>query len=317
MSFPVRDDILVLTYNICFGCMTNNPSTNITGSAIAKQCSGEDGELCFNNLRKTLENIKTGRNGRQFDFIGLQEASRFKLIAKFQVLNNMNYVHTHSGREESVIFYNPTRFKLPRYIGLFVSSLNDETRDKLFTDNDRNHKKYDFYPYQPTYIGGRTDFLKQPRTNNNGRYRLSRFVTETINSNMESESMNNSIFTKKNKFSNKSNINDISIHEPKNRSKISFQPVKPRKITHRQIIRPDMNTIIEERTNEIRSSNGKVNTITRRLIKRGLNGYEPEYNPSIWNHSTYKSYNNCYAYAVGKLFKYGILLHALLLSRPM
>jgi hypothetical protein len=112
MSLPVRDDILVLTYNICFGCMTNKPFANRTGSAIAKQCSGEDGNFCFNNLRKTLEKIKKGSNGRQFDFIGLQEASKFWFIAQFQVLNNMNYVHTHSGKEESVIFYNPSRFKL-------------------------------------------------------------------------------------------------------------------------------------------------------------------------------------------------------------
>ena len=142
MAFDTSNTIFALTYNICWGCMTNSDK-DATGIVVAKDCiakSKDKSKLfpCVDNLKTTLNKIENNSGGYSFDFVGLQEASNWNKILDAQSLNKMMYVHTKNGNAELIIFYNQDKFTLNAiqygtiatpgrpFIILFLTKKNDE-----------------------------------------------------------------------------------------------------------------------------------------------------------------------------------------------
>ena len=133
--------IPVLSWNICFGCMTHNP-TDRTGLKVVKQCqtvsNTKKEELkgqhicndnlavhhpCMDNLINYIINIPQINKFSQYDFIGFQESSGWEkivsdprimniLISSNETTGYLNYIHGFSGFEDMITFYNAKKYIL-------------------------------------------------------------------------------------------------------------------------------------------------------------------------------------------------------------
>ncbi len=105
--------IKILTYNICWDCMSmNSTSRNSSTAELARQCrrnSVGNNTSCLNNIVKLIDS-------QDHDIIGLQEASNWHTIKntsnKLNNIHKMGYVQSKSGTEDMITFINIERFKL-------------------------------------------------------------------------------------------------------------------------------------------------------------------------------------------------------------
>ena len=101
----IKKPIKILTWNICWQCMTNKN----TGSAseLALKCKmflDKTNTSCLNNVSKFINNTK-------YDFIGLQEASNWEKIYESNIKDSMGCIHCKLlNKEDMVTFYNKDRF---------------------------------------------------------------------------------------------------------------------------------------------------------------------------------------------------------------
>ena len=144
-SLKAEDNNLipVLSWNICFGCMTHNKA-DTTGKKVVAQCTqlsdtkkndmdkkGQhicDDNLavhrpCMDNLIDYIVNIQHKYNFSKYDFIGLQESSGWeKIVSDPRIMNllissnektgYLNYIHGFSGYEDMITFYNAKKYIL-------------------------------------------------------------------------------------------------------------------------------------------------------------------------------------------------------------
>ena len=118
--------IVVLSYNICFGCMTHNKA-DFTGKLVVDKCIGKSPSLspadrpCMRNLINFISNDipqEMGFLSNAYDIIGFQEASGWDNIIRAPYFNDLisnrrlAYVHGKSGPEDMITFYNLHRFHL-------------------------------------------------------------------------------------------------------------------------------------------------------------------------------------------------------------
>jgi len=119
----IYSPVTVLSYNICFQAMTHNA----TGSAweLGNKCTyiGHSKlTICANHMAEAIDAIPASLNVASFDFVGLQEASRWYLLQQnaTETLNKMQVVGSKEGRSEMATFYNGTRYRLDNhYFGSF------------------------------------------------------------------------------------------------------------------------------------------------------------------------------------------------------
>jgi len=132
---PIAEEtIKVLTYNISWEAMSANTNqlkiqTSAkppSAKAVAEICR-EAGKLDVNN--KCLINVaKIIEDSPELDFVGLQEATNWKLIRnKSPKLQKMKYIHhdlnkSGSRVEDLVSFYNPKKFK---FIAVYVGEVEN------------------------------------------------------------------------------------------------------------------------------------------------------------------------------------------------
>lgn len=81
-----NDDIVVLTWNICFGCITHNPK-DFTGKIVADQCIAKSTNPathfpCRDNLINFITQMPRIHKFDEYDFIGLQETSGWQNIIR-------------------------------------------------------------------------------------------------------------------------------------------------------------------------------------------------------------------------------------------
>ena len=104
----ISDPISILSWNVCFGCMTNS-SADISAYPLPKWCRQMSQKVnkpyvCMENVVKTLNTFG------MFDIIALQEASNWSKMC--QKLSSYKYVHSKSGKENMLTLYDPERFRI-------------------------------------------------------------------------------------------------------------------------------------------------------------------------------------------------------------
>jgi hypothetical protein len=115
------DNLLVLSYNICWGCMQNDTKDG-TGFEVAKECAKKP-DTCMQNVTNTIDHISID-NGIPYDLVGLQEASRYSDIhSNSSTLAPMIRVHALYNQEHIVSFYNPNKFSLLAFAGIDIALL--------------------------------------------------------------------------------------------------------------------------------------------------------------------------------------------------
>ncbi len=105
--------IKVLTYNICWECMTGK-------NAMGRHCPLVAGHatqtVCTTNIADMLKNADSHYEG--IDFIALQEASRFTELDVLipSMMPKFKKTHHKSGPEDQVTFYNHAKYNLEKEI---------------------------------------------------------------------------------------------------------------------------------------------------------------------------------------------------------
>jgi hypothetical protein len=157
----------VLSYNISFEAMTGK-----TTAGVIFQCpiSSNGNTECLNNVAQFIEN-----NG-PYDFVGLQEASKYYNIIKLSPkLQQMKYIHFTPFREELVTFYD-SKYILDTDINTVTGNMKDRGRPFmiLFFQNKtcvinmhcgHDDDFYDFLKYI-NYNSNRSIILNKLRTYN-------------------------------------------------------------------------------------------------------------------------------------------------------
>ena len=97
------EEINILSYNICYQCML-------------KKKEGTVKYLCDNSCKQNITSfINSELQNKDFDFIGLQEASGYDYIIKNSPkLQTMNFEHYKPGFEDMILFYNKTKYILDK-----------------------------------------------------------------------------------------------------------------------------------------------------------------------------------------------------------
>jgi broad specificity phosphatase PhoE/endonuclease/exonuclease/phosphatase family metal-dependent hydrolase len=164
-------NIRVLTWNICWGCMSANETSKFDKTAIilSNKCFDiqtiTGNNQCLNNIINTIKD-------RSFDFISLQEATNWAQI-HHRMINNYNYIHTFQKNEQNsivhlVTFYNKNKYI---YISINCGNLNDSNKDirpyhKILFQNKLTQEYYmfinihnihnnDMTPIEAVYILGK------------------------------------------------------------------------------------------------------------------------------------------------------------------
>jgi hypothetical protein len=165
------DDIVVLSWNICFGCMIHSDKDK-TGIAVVKQCIDKStthyDRPCMNNLLNFISNIPAIYNFPEYDFIGLQESSGWQKIIQDPRMQQflttgggyLNYVQGKSGPEDIITFYNSNKYILKAVKFGFINHqgrpytilfLTDKRTDLCYIvvnmHNDHNISKNDLSDY--------------------------------------------------------------------------------------------------------------------------------------------------------------------------
>ena len=98
--------IKVYSWNICFGCMDSSIThLDRTTQTLARECAKKNN--CIENVIKQLSKY-------QYDFIGLQEATKWNVIYTELIKKYPSYRFTQhkSGPEDMITIYDTNRFKL-------------------------------------------------------------------------------------------------------------------------------------------------------------------------------------------------------------
>jgi endonuclease/exonuclease/phosphatase family metal-dependent hydrolase len=157
------NEIRVLSYNVCWGCMLGNKKGmfNSTAKALAEKCiktkkaSGRRQSRSQSCLQTVADHIDNSAPGYQLDFVGTQESANWsKLQRSSRVLRKMTAVHhlTSNGIVHLATFYNPRRWLLDAV----------KVGDLLHTTPDRN-KPETGRPYHILYL---TDIENPSSTDN-------------------------------------------------------------------------------------------------------------------------------------------------------
>jgi len=110
--------LVVLSYNLCWGCLTNNDN-DATAWELASFCRDNtprgQKSVCLRNMANVFDRVKEQYGG--LDLVATQETVDFKSLIQFSnILKQMNYVHskvtTSFGFVEMGSLYNPERFEL-------------------------------------------------------------------------------------------------------------------------------------------------------------------------------------------------------------
>lgn len=152
--------ITVLSYNVCWGCMAANETSenDITAQPLAKRCKGKKAETCTHVcLNNVVSNIN---NAGDIDLLGLQEATGWHEIYEKMRKPHLGFVHhnteTGFGSVQFATFYNSRKFKLlafkvgdlvagegrPYHI-LFLEKLDTHSKFIVINIHSSHHKKYD------------------------------------------------------------------------------------------------------------------------------------------------------------------------------
>ena len=106
--------IKIYSWNICFGCMDSTIwKFDTSTKKLAEKCSQNIIDPS-RNLNKCTANVIKQLSKYKYDFIGLQEASNWKIIYDELVKTYPEYKYTHhmGGKEHMITIYDSTRFKL-------------------------------------------------------------------------------------------------------------------------------------------------------------------------------------------------------------
>jgi hypothetical protein len=114
-------NILVLSYNICWGCMEENTGDR-TGLIVVEVCKTKPkSKSCMENIIETIDRISVDV-GVPYDLVGLQEASKYNYIHCIsKTLGIMNRIHALYGPEHIVSFYNPEKYTLLAVAGCDIA----------------------------------------------------------------------------------------------------------------------------------------------------------------------------------------------------
>lgn len=118
----MNDEIRVLTYNLCWGCMASDErsSNDKTAGKLAMKCyelnKTRRRNVCYENIQKTIDDAINNQN-ILFDFIATQESEININNITSRYLKVMGYVqHTlayyNKSNVKMITFYNNSRFKL-------------------------------------------------------------------------------------------------------------------------------------------------------------------------------------------------------------
>lgn len=107
--------VVAMTYNVCFGCMTEDPAVRAAdGSDLAQECA----------TRGCLQNVATLIDSINADLLFVQEASNFAgLRARSSALSQMSVFHTQSGQECMATFVS-SRFAIKHRVSGSLSQTN-------------------------------------------------------------------------------------------------------------------------------------------------------------------------------------------------
>lgn len=131
-------EIRVLTWNICYGCMTNNPEDR-TARQLAERCKtlSKKTKKPFACLDNVIQTIQDASRDRTFDFIALQEASNWKKIVRV-FSNKMGHVHSKGGYEDMLTLFDKNRFHL---LGFKAGDLSSGRPYQVLVFHDKENKK--------------------------------------------------------------------------------------------------------------------------------------------------------------------------------
>jgi len=100
--------LLILTYNVCWGCMTGDAKDR-TASKLAARCGRELGRQptqCLLQVARNIETIGEDFAPNGYDLVGLQEASNWRDLRRHCAsLQAMHSIEGRVGREDMVLFY--------------------------------------------------------------------------------------------------------------------------------------------------------------------------------------------------------------------
>lgn len=131
------NEIRVLSYNVCWGCMLGNSKGmfNSTAKALAEKCmktkkaTSKRHQPC---IQTVADHIDYASPDYHLDFVGTQESANWsKLQRSSRVLRKMTAVHhlTSNGVVHLATFYNPKRWRLDAVkVGDLLHTLPDRTK---------------------------------------------------------------------------------------------------------------------------------------------------------------------------------------------
>ena len=153
--YYIMEDIHVLSWNVCFGCMLSNKDSLYDRSAqpLPHYCENlnisNNLNSCLTNVSKFIDSYCS--DGKSYDFIGLQEPSikNKEIISNSIQLQKMGIIHhktLHNDNNiEFVSFYNKDKYNV-----LYVKCGN-------ITENDKGDS-YDGRPYQIIFLKKISDY---------------------------------------------------------------------------------------------------------------------------------------------------------------
>lgn len=112
-------DILVMSYNISFEAMTNN--SHGSAGALGAKCHpvkpGSRLTICAKNMADMIDNVPSSLGKTNFDFVGMQEASRWtEMQGASTLLSQLKSHGSKYGRSEMVSFYDGSKYQLDKHV---------------------------------------------------------------------------------------------------------------------------------------------------------------------------------------------------------
>lgn len=120
MSYSSDAAVAVLTYNVSYQAMSNNPGG--TAGALGRKCvpvsPGNRLTICAQNMANAIDAMPGALGVDALDFVGIQEASRVDELqaAAEHSLRHMAIQRSRSGHSELASFYNPEVYACYRFI---------------------------------------------------------------------------------------------------------------------------------------------------------------------------------------------------------
>ena len=118
---PIKNPLVVLSYNICWECMTH--SSQGTAGSLGAKCNFIDAPLnqttlCAKNMAQLIEAIPGQSRIKGYDFIAFQEAARWEQIKKHapNSFQNLKGEAFKRNVDEFVTFYDQTKYTLKHRI---------------------------------------------------------------------------------------------------------------------------------------------------------------------------------------------------------